>query len=192
MFNKINGIFLIGLASALLITFFYLKNESKATEHKQSSDKNNPSKSELKMSDKSNKSDKDWQQILTPEQYRVTRLKETEKPFTGKYFDSKEDGVYKCICCGTVLFKSNTKYDSGCGWPSFWGAIDDNKIKKEVDTSFGMRRIEITCTNCGAHLGHLFDDGPKPTGMRFCVNSASLDFEATKEADSTLEKKSDE
>jgi peptide-methionine (R)-S-oxide reductase len=117
-----------------------------------------------------------WKEKLTPEQYRVLRLKGTERPFTGEYLDHKKDGVYKCAGCGTVLFKSDTKYNSSCGWPSFFDGLDEN-IETQVDTSHGMIRTEIICRNCGGHLGHLFEDGPQPTGQRYCVNSVSLDFE---------------
>lgn len=123
------------------------------------------------------KTEEEWKAKLTPEQYRITRLKGTERPFTGKYWNHTDEGAYKCIGCGTVLFSSDTKYDAGCGWPSFYDAIDSGNIKTAKDYSLGMKRIEIMCNNCDAHLGHLFDDGPNPTGMRYCVNSESLNFE---------------
>jgi len=113
---------------------------------------------------------------LTPEQYAVARQKGTERAFTGKYYDNHDKGVYLCVCCGNELFTSDTKYDSGCGWPSFYAPLDESKVAKEVDKSYGMLRTEVMCSRCGAHLGHVFDDGPKPTGQRFCMNSASLDF----------------
>jgi peptide-methionine (R)-S-oxide reductase len=117
-----------------------------------------------------------WKHKLTSEQYHVCRMKGTEMPFTGAYNDCKEKGIYKCLCCGTSLFNSETKFDSGTGWPSFWEPISDN-VKTEKDTSYNMLRIEVSCKNCGAHLGHVFDDGPKPTGLRYCINSTSLKLE---------------
>ena len=122
-------------------------------------------------------SDKKWKNQLTDEEYRVTRQCGTEPPFSGKYYNHKEDGIYRCVCCDARLFSSSTKYDSGSGWPSFYDAVDKGAIKEIEDNSLGMKRIEIKCSKCDSHLGHVFPDGPNPTGMRYCVNSLSLDFD---------------
>ncbi len=128
------------------------------------------------MSDKVIRTDLDWQQLLGPEQYRVTRRKGTEPPFSGKHHKLGKRGIYKCVCCGNSLFSSETKFDSGTGWPSFWSPVSYESVTEKEDTSHGMTRTEVTCRRCDAHLGHVFDDGPPPSGLRYCMNSVALDF----------------
>ncbi len=128
------------------------------------------------MSDKVTKTDKEWQEQLSPEQYHVARKAGTEPAFTGKYWKTKDAGTYNCVCCGTPLFDAETKFDSGTGWPSFYKPVDASAVVEHADNAFGMRRVEARCAKCDAHLGHVFPDGPRPTGLRYCMNSASLDL----------------
>ena len=129
------------------------------------------------MSNKIRKSDDEWRERLTPDQYAITRQAATEPPFSGKYCDTKEQGIYNCVCCGARLFDASSKYDSGSGWPSFWEPAEQSNIEEREDLSHGMRRVEIVCARCDAHLGHVFPDGPEPTGLRYCVNSGALDLD---------------
>jgi peptide-methionine (R)-S-oxide reductase len=155
----------------LLITFNFLSCSSNS--QNENSTTNKPKST---MSEKVEKTEEEWKKVLSPQQYEVLRQKGTEAPFSGKYYLNKEKGVYVCAACGAELFRSDAKFDSGCGWPSFSDVVDSSKVVYTKDMSHGMVRTEITCAKCGSHLGHVFDDGPAPTGLRYCINSVSIDF----------------
>lgn len=138
---------------------------------------NNQESGKEEMEKKILKTEDEWKKTLTPEQYRILREKGTERAFTGEYWNNFEEGIYKCAGCGEVLFNSETKFESGCGWPSFYQPADSSIIKEQDDFSFAMHRVEVLCNKCGGHLGHVFEDGPNPTGLRYCINSAALKFE---------------
>lgn len=176
MFNKI----IVSLLAAIVLSggFLFFDNShsvNNLTAVKQDSTKNK----ENIMDGKVKRSDEEWKKILTPEQYRVLREKGTERAFTGEYWNHFEKGVYKCAGCGAELFSSDTKFDSHCGWPSYFKPLAGDRVIYKEDRSFGMVRTEVLCAKCGGHLGHVFDDGPEPTGLRYCINSVSIVFEKT-------------